>query len=71
MRKEEEKVEKEEEIEDRFFWDEPADSPLNITFTPNLPPSLSTIETATLNKLIERLTSPDEYCNLLLIISLF
>jgi hypothetical protein len=51
----------EEEHEECNIWEEPEDSPGNITFEQGKPKAIQNIETATLNKLVERVTSPDEY----------
>lgn len=48
-----------DEEEDVNIWDEPADSPENITF--DGPAQIENLETATLNKLVERVTSTSEF----------
>lgn len=51
----------EDEGEDCNIWDEQEDSPSTITFEKNKEPAIQNIETATLNKLVERATSIDEF----------
>ena len=53
--------EEEQEVEECNIWEEPPDSKENITFEANKDNTVQNIETATLNILIQRLTSPDEY----------
>ena len=51
----------EEEVEECNIWDEPPDSSENITFEQGKEKAIQNIETASLNKLVERVTSADEY----------
>jgi len=50
-----------EEEEECNIWEEPEDSPQNITYEKGKEEAIQNIETATLNKLVERVTSPEEY----------
>src|SRR3990167_9406008 len=59
-----------EEEEECNIWEESADSPDNITFEKNKEKAIQNIESATLNKLVERVTSPEEYGTHFLILSL-
>jgi len=56
-----EEDESSEHDQDCNIWDEPPDSPANITFDKDKEQAIQNIETATFNKLVERVTSPDEY----------
>lgn len=50
-----------EEAEECNIWEEKPDCPDNITFDEGKEKAIQNIETATLNKLVERVTSADEY----------